>query len=148
MIAGRPWLIAAGWMSLAASLVHIAIIFGGPDWYRFFGAGEGMAQAAERGDALPTLVTLIIVGILAAWAIFAFGAAGVFRRLPLTRVALFAIAFVLLARAALGAVPSLWAPEQWPVFAFWSSAICLIMGASFAIGTYQAWPHLSQRNAS
>ena len=147
MIAGGPWLRAAGWMSVAASLLQIAVIVGGPDWYRFFGAGEGMARAAERGSAVPTVMTLIIAGILAAWALFAFGAAGVIRRLPLTRTALVAIATVLLARAALAAVPSLWAPEQWPLFAFWSSAICFVMGASFAIGTRQAWPQLSQRKA-
>ncbi|MBN8500841.1 MAG: hypothetical protein J0M19_06800, partial [Sphingomonadales bacterium] len=135
MVAGRPWLNAAGWMSVAASLLHIAVILGGPDWYRFFGAGEGMAQAAARGSWVPAMVTLVIAGVLAVWALFAFGAAGKFRPLPLSRTALVAIASVLLARAAIGAVPSLWAPEQWPTFAFWSSAICLVMGACFALGT-------------
>ena len=36
----NPWLICGGWLSLAAASAHIACIFGGPDWYRFFGAGE------------------------------------------------------------------------------------------------------------
>ncbi len=142
----RPWLLAAGWMSVAASLLHLAVIAGGPDWYRFFGAGEEMARAAERGAIAPAVVTLIIAGILAAWAAFAFGAAGVSRRLPLTRIALVAIAIVLLARAALASVPSVWAPEQWPGFAFWSSAICFVMGICFAFGTWRAWPRLSQRS--
>jgi hypothetical protein len=147
MIEARPWLRAAGWMSVAASLLHIAVILGGPDWYRFFGAGEAMARAAEQGRIAPTLITLIIAGILAIWATFAFGAAGSGRQLPLTRTALIAITAVLLARTGLGFVPSLWAPEQWPAFAFWSSASCFVMGACFALGTWQAWPHLSQRNA-
>ena len=145
MVAGRPWLRTAGWMSLAASLLHVAVIFGGPDWYRFFGAGEELAQAAERGSLAPTVITLIVAGILATWAAFAFGAAGIIRRLPLTRTALIAISAVLLARAALGFVPSVWAPEQWPAFAIWSSGICFVMGACFAIGTWLAWPHLSRR---
>ena len=145
MTSGRPWLLAAAWMSVAASMLHVAVIVGGPEWYRFFGAGEEMARAAERGALTPAVVTLIIAGILATWAVFAFGAADVGRRLPLTRTALMAIAAVLLARATLAFVPSVWAPEQWPVFAFWSSAICFLMGACFAIGLWRAWPQLSKR---
>lgn len=145
-MAGLTWLIAAGWMSVAASLLHILVIFGGPDWYRFFGAGEQIARAAERGAMMPVFITLFIAGVLATWAVYAFGAAGLVPRLPLMRIALLAIAAVLLARAALVFVPSLWSPEQWPAFAFWSSAICFIMGACFALGLWQAWPILSQRN--
>jgi hypothetical protein len=36
-------------LSAAAALLHIAVIVGGAEWYRFFGAGEGMARLAERG---------------------------------------------------------------------------------------------------
>ena len=147
MIASWLWLRAAGWMSVVASLLHVAVMFGGPDWYRFFGAGEEMARAAEQGRIAPTVITMFIAGILATWAAFAFGAAGLTRRLPLTRTVLVAIATVLLARAALGLVPSLWAPEQWPTFALWSSGICFVMGACFALGTWLAWPQLSQRKA-
>ncbi len=56
----NPWLIAAGVLSAAAALLHLAIVAGGPDWYRFFGAGEGMARMAERGLLRPTLITLAI----------------------------------------------------------------------------------------
>jgi hypothetical protein len=141
--AARPWLLAAGWMSVAASLLHLACIVGGPDWYRFFGAGEAMAQAAGRGSLVPAMMTLVIAVILAAWALFAFGAAGIGWRPPLTRTALVAIAAVLLARAALGFVPSVWAPEQTFAFIATTSTICFIMGACFAIGTWQGWPQLS-----
>ena len=143
MTSARPWLLAAAWMSVAASVLHLAVIIGGPDWYRFFGAGEEMARAAERGSPVPTTMTIIIAGILAGWAVYAFGAAGVIRRWPLTRTALFAITAVLIARSALAFVPSVWAPEQTIAFRIWSSAICFIMGAFFAVGLWQAWPQLS-----
>jgi hypothetical protein len=129
----RLWLMAAAWMSLVASALHVAVIVGGPDWSRFFGAGEEMARAAERGSLVPALVTLAIAAILAGWAAYAFSAAGVLRPLPLTRTAL-------------GALPSVWAPEQWPGFAIWSSLICFVLGLAFAVGVWLAWPHLSQRN--
>ena len=47
-MAANPFLIAGGVLSALASLLHIAVIAGGPAWYRFFGAGEGMARMAER----------------------------------------------------------------------------------------------------
>ena len=145
MTSARPWLLAAGWMSVAASLLHVGCIIGGPDWYRFFGAGEVMAQAAARGSWMPAIATSIIAAILAVWAVFAFGAAGIGWRPPLARTALLAIAAVLLGRAALVLVPSLWAPDQWPAFAVITSGICLVMGACFAMGLWRAWPNLSAK---
>lgn len=146
--AGRPFLLAAAWTSVAASLLHLAVIAGGPDWYRFFGAGEDMARAAERGSPVPAIMTVVVAAILAVWAAYAFGANGTMRRLPLTRTALVAIAAVLLARSALVFVPGVWAPEQALPFRIWSSAACLAMGLCFALGTWFAWAALSQRRSA
>src|SRR5688500_7627120 len=133
-------------MSVAASLLHLAVIAGGPDWYRFFGAGEGMARAAERGSLVPPLMTAIIAAVLAVWAAFAFGAAGAIRLLPLTRTALVAIAAVLLVRSAMVLVPQFWAPEHTTAFRIVSSAACLAMGLCFAFGTWAAWDSLAPRS--
>ncbi|MCT7653981.1 hypothetical protein MBH78_02710 [Oceanimonas sp. NS1] len=46
--------------SLLAALLHLAVIAGGPDWYRFFGAGEQMAKLAEQSSWYPALLTLMI----------------------------------------------------------------------------------------
>ena len=61
----EPWLAAAGCASAAASLLHLAIIAGGPRWYRFFGAGEGMACAAEAGKWQPAAITVAITVAIA-----------------------------------------------------------------------------------
>ena len=82
---GCHWLIVGGWLSVVAALLHIACIFGGPDWYRFFGAGEGMARAAARGDLRPTLITLAIGAVLLVWAAYAFSGAGTLPRRPVLR---------------------------------------------------------------
>lgn len=146
MIAGRRWLVTAGWMSVAASLLHIACIAGGPDWYRFFGAGEEIARAAERGSLVPAIMTLIIAAILAVWALYAFAGAGAVWRPPLARTALALISAVLLARAAMAFVPAFWPPEnQTTAFIVTTSGICFVMGACFAIGTWLAWPTLSKK---
>ena len=82
MTRSNRWLIAAGCMSLAASILHLGCIAGGPDWYRFFGAGEPIARAAERGSWIPAAMTAGIAAILALWAAYAFAGAGLIRRLP------------------------------------------------------------------
>jgi hypothetical protein len=136
------WLISGGTLSAIAALMHIAIIIGGPDWYRFFGAGEAMAQAAAHGRMMPTLVTLGIAAMLTIWAAYAFSGAGLIVRLPLLRVGLIVISAIYLLRA-LAVVPMLLRPnEQGSAFWLWSSGIVLIYGLAYAIGTWRAWAEL------
>jgi hypothetical protein len=136
------WLISGGILSAIAALMHIAIIIGGPDWYRFFGAGEGMARAAAQGRMMPTLITLGIATMLAIWAAYAFSGAGLIVRLPLLRTGLVVISGIYLLRA-LAVVPFLLTPtEQSNSFWLVSSGIVLIYGLAYAIGTWRAWPEL------
>jgi hypothetical protein len=141
----NPWLVAGGLLSAAAALLHLAIIAGGPDWYRFFGAGEGMALMAERGMMRPALMTIGIAAILAVWAAYAFAGAGLIRRLPLMRTALATISAVYLLRGLVPGYLLLVRPALIDAFALWSSAIVLIYGLCYAIGTGRAWAALSAR---
>ncbi|MBA3677263.1 MAG: hypothetical protein H0W74_07650 [Sphingosinicella sp.] len=138
----NKWLVMAGLLSIAAAIAHVAVIFGGPDWYRFFGAGEGMAQAAERGSLRPALITLCIAAILLGWAAYAFSGSGLIPRLPLIKPALILISAILLARALAPAAILLFAPGRMSPFVLWSSAIVLILGMAYAVGTWIAWPFL------
>lgn len=140
---GERWLIAAALLSGAAALLHLAVIAGGPDWYRFFGAGEEMARMAERGSPVPALVTLAIAAVLATWSAYALAGAGRIRRLPLMRTALVAISAVYLLRGAI-LLPAL-AINLYRVDAFmlWSSLIVLAFGIAYAVGTFRAWPALA-----
>ena len=92
------WLVAGGVLSAGASILHVAIIVGGPDWYRFFGAGERMARMAEQGRLEPALTALAIAGLLAVWAAYAFAGAGLLPRLPFMRISLVGISVIYLAR--------------------------------------------------
>ena len=145
----NPWLVAGGCLSLGAAALHVAVIFGGPDWYRFFGAGEGFAVAAERGRWTPHLFALGIAAILAIWAAYAFAGAGLIRRLPLMRAALVAITAVYLLRGAMLFMPATFSrPDLSPQFMLWSSLIVLVYGILYAVGTWRDWPHLSPRKTA
>jgi hypothetical protein len=141
--ARSAWLLAAGGLSLAASLLHAACIAGGPSWYRFLGAGEGMARAAERGEPRPALITAGIAVVLAVWAAYAFSGAGLIGRLPLLRLALIAITAVYLLRGMVLFVPrALGRPDLSAAFLVWSSLVVLAIGTVHAIGTWRAWSML------
>jgi hypothetical protein len=135
-------LILAGAGSLAASLLHLACVAGGPDWYRFFGAGERMARMAARGHWYPAVLTLCIAAVLGAWALYAWSGAGLIRRLPLLRPGLCVITGVYLLRA-LAFVPlQPFFPGNSAAFWYWSSGICLGLGLLHALGLRQAWSRL------
>jgi hypothetical protein len=139
------WLIVGGVLSAAAALLHLGVILGGPSWYRFFGAGEGMARMAELGSPTPALVTAAIAAGLAVWAAYAFAGAGLIRRLPLMRTALVTITAVYLLRGLMPLPILALAPEKIDSFTLWSSLIVLGYGIAYAVGTWRAWALLSMR---
>lgn len=142
--AGMTWLTAGAALSALAALLHIGVIVGGPDWYRFFGAPESYAVAASRRSITPALITLGIASVLAVWAGFALSGAGRLPRLPLLRTALIAITAIYLARGALIVPVALYVPYAEGAFDYWSSIIVLAYGLVYAVGLRRAWPALSR----
>jgi hypothetical protein len=67
-------LIAAGLCSLFTALLHLIIIVGGTEWYRFFGAGETIVQLSAEGSIYPAMITLGIALVFFGWALYAFSA--------------------------------------------------------------------------
>jgi putative oxidoreductase len=137
-------LIIAGCLSILAALLHVACIFGGPDWYRFFGAGEQMAQMAANGDAYPTIATLIIASILTVWGLYAFSGAGLIVKLPLLKTCLVLITAVYLIRGVVGLILPFLTNDpavHHNSITFWmiSSTICCIYGAYYFYGTKRLW---------
>lgn len=148
----RRWLLAGGMATGGAALLHVAIILGGPEWYRFFGAGEQMARHAARGAPHPALIAAGIAIVLGVWMLYALSGGGVIRRLPLLRTALVLIAAVYLGRGVLGIPIVLLADDPYAnelkgrmTFMVVSSAICLVLGACYAIGAAHAWRRTDAR---
>lgn len=134
------WLALGAALSALAAALHLAVIAGGPAWYRFFGAGERLASAAERGRLWPHLVTFGIASVLAGWAAYAGSGAGLLPALPWLGTVLVAIAAVYTLRG-LALVPALiFARGQVTPFVVWSSLICLAFGVVHMVGIIQAWP--------
>ena len=137
-------LVSAGYLSFFAALLHVSCIFGGPDWYRFFGAGEHMAQMAANGDLYPTIATLVIATVLSVWALYALSGAGIIFKLPFIKTCLVVISAIYLVRGVAGLVVPFFIAN--PVIhqnsmMFWmvSSIVCCIYGTFYLLGTMRLW---------
>lgn len=143
----NPWLLAAAGLNAAAALLHLGCIAFGPPWYRFLGAGEGMARLAEAGSARPAVITLFIASVLLIWSGYALSGAGAIRRLPWLRTVLLAITAIYLVGGLAGLSLTLSDHALGRSATFWalSSVICLGFGLVHAIGVRSAWPRLVSR---
>jgi len=136
------FLIVGAALSAMAALLHICVIFGGPAWYRFFGAGERMAVGAAAGHWYPPIVTLLIAGVLGVWAAYALSGAGVLQPLPLLAFVLPAITAVYLLRGMVAVGLFAFDRQRLNAFWVWSSAICLVFGLVHLVGLVQVWETL------
>ncbi|MFT4875074.1 hypothetical protein [Congregibacter sp.] len=149
---GSQQLICAAALSFMASVLHVAVVFGGPRWYRLFGAGEGMAALAERGSIQPTLITMGIAAVLFVWGLYALSGAEVIFKLPLLRFALVIITLIYLLRGLAGFVlpfvsdhPSI--AQNSVTFWMVSSLICCVFGVFHLFGTINSWAQLAGKGA-
>ncbi len=142
MMKTNKWLIIGGILCFVASLLHVAIIIGGPEWYRFFGAGEGMARLAESGSIYPTLITGVIALILAIWALYAFSGAKIVIQLPFLKSVMVGISMIYIIRGVFGIPiviyidrPYLNELEGKMMFMIFSSIFSLVCGLFYLTGT-------------
>jgi hypothetical protein len=143
------WLRWAGLLCAALAVLHVVIIFLGAPAYRYFGAGEELARRAEQGSAIPALVTGLIALVFAAWAAYAFSAAGLIGRLPLLRPGLLVIGAIFTLRG-LALVPQLgwWVAGNPNESAFRNlifSAVALLIGLIYLMGARAVWSNLAPR---
>lgn len=140
-------LVVAGSFSFLAAALHVGVVIGGPNWYRFFGAGESMALMAEQRSVKPTIITLSIAAILFVWGCYAWSGAGFFPSMPFIKLALSLITASYLFRGLGGLIapfvtnhPQI--KQNSTAFWIWSSAICLVVGLFHLIGVVSKWSAL------
>jgi len=145
---GTTQLTIAASLSFIAAFMHLLIIMGGADWYRFFGAGEKMAELAEQGSIQPAVITLFIAGVLSVFGLYALSAAGIILELPLLKLGLCLITAVYLLRGLAGFVlpfvsshPAV--TDNSVTFWILSSIICCLVGGFYLWGIINRWTQLS-----
>lgn len=143
MTVRNPWLLTAAVLDSVAALLHLGCIIGGPSWYRFFGAGEQMAQLAARGSPRPALIALGIAAVLSIWGLAALSGSGVIGRLPLARWVVLATTLIYALRAFAFPYMLQVMPGRGFTFLAWSSAIVLGFAIVHAIGLWRGWTEMA-----
>ncbi len=144
MPSGRNLLLCGALLTAVLSVLHIAIIVGGPALYRFFGAGDRMARLAARGSPIPAVMTSGIACAIAISSAYAVSGAGLIPQLPLLRPVLVLSAVVFLIRG-VGGIPVVllvggpYARElpSRPTFMAVTSLVSGAIGACYALGVDQ-----------
>jgi magnesium-transporting ATPase (P-type) len=96
----NPFLIAGGVMSALVAVLHILFAIQ-PELYRYVSPSQesGLAQLASQGAGIIIIVSFAIALIFAMWAVYAFSAAELTRRLPLMRTVLIGCGVIYILRA-------------------------------------------------
>lgn len=99
MFTSKVFLLAGGVISSLISILHLILSIN-PELYRLIGSGQGspLAQLAEQGSSLTMLATIFLTLTFAIWALYAFSAIGLVRRLPLLRTGIVLIGAIYILR--------------------------------------------------
>jgi len=139
------WLLKiGGFFSILIGVLHIAIIFIGAPAYRYFGAGEQMANLAESGSILPAVVTFFIAVTFAVFGIYAFSGAEALQRLPALFIGLIFINIIYILRGLL-VIPQIIQMTELRQIVF--SLVSLGIGLTYLIGTIMSWDKLVGSNS-
>jgi len=141
------WLFASGGLCAVGALLHLTIPLGGPAWYSFAGAPQGLVAMAQAGLARPIISCLVIACLLGAFAVYAFSALGFVRRLPATRPVLGIIGVGLSVRGFWFPFLALQDPSSLGrlcgrcsnlnAFVVATSALCLFIGVGYLLGAWR-----------
>jgi hypothetical protein len=142
---GNKLLISAAVLSFLIAALHVVIIFIGAEGYRYFGAGEEMAQGDAAGSWGPALITTIITVFFILFGLYALSGAKVIRRLPVLKAALIVISAIFVLRGAgiIGDAYMMTVDPSYPGRMFVFSLVALITGLCFLLGTKKNWRNLS-----
>ncbi|MDR2013589.1 MAG: hypothetical protein LBQ20_11290 [Rhodanobacter sp.] len=136
------FLLAGATLSFTTALLHFACIFWGSNGFRVLGAGNRIVRMAQAGHWYPPLIAFAIGSMLTAWSVYALSAGGFIKPLPLLRIALVTITAVYLLRALAFPFLKPFFPGNSKDFWFFSSGICLFIGAIHLFGLIQVWERI------
>ena len=116
-------------LNTIAALLHLWVIYKGPEGYRQFGAGEGMARMAEQGRLYPPILTLGIASALLFFAYLCLSQTGAVPAPPLAREILWILTGVYILRGVYPLAAYRWVPLFQSTFFVSSSVIVLGFGS-------------------
>jgi hypothetical protein len=133
-----------GTIALIGALIHFVVAPAGASWYAFFGAPIEVIKLRQADSLLAPFLSIIIGMLMLACALYSYSAAGLFLRLPLTKIALLSMSFLCIARGLFPVIDYFFFPDMFTPTAFniVSSLVWFVAGLSFFIGVATKWNSL------
>ena len=146
----RLYVLICAMLMAVGALLHLAVMFGGSQWYAIVGAPRGLIATLSQGSLRPAVSCVVIASALFVCSAYALSALGKIRRLPALRVVLALIALGLIGRGFILPALATWHPrtlfgicgrcEQLNGFVLLSSALCLVLGGGYAVAAMRPRP--------
>lgn len=130
--------VAAAVLNFVGAFLHLICIAWGPEGYRFFGAGERMAEMAEQKHWMPPVLTLMISFVLAVWGFYCLALGELTPSLPWMAEIVWAITLVYLIRGIYPFLMARWVAFFRTPFMLTTSGICLMFGVIHALALVEA----------
>jgi hypothetical protein len=142
----RMYLLASSSLMAIGALLHLAAIGIGANAYAWLGAPAGLVALVGTASLRPATSCVVIAGLLLLGSAYGFSGAGLGPRLPARRLVMSLIAVGLIARGLLLPLAAAWQPhlllgicgrcQGVNGFVLLTSALCLIVGAGYAVGAF------------
>ena len=143
----RMYLLASSGLMAIGALLHLAAIFMGANAYAWLGAPAGLVAMVGTASHRPAISCVVIAGLLLLSSAYGLSGAGLGPPLPARRLVLSLIAVGLIARGILLPITAVWQPyflsgicgrcQTVNGFVLLTSALCLIVGAGYAVGAFR-----------
>jgi hypothetical protein len=98
---GVLFLVLAALIAIGNAVAHMSCLYLGPDCFAAQLAPTQLVELAKNGAYLATIVTIFVSAIFVVWGLYALSAAGIIRRLPLLKFAIYAISILCIIRGIL-----------------------------------------------
>ncbi len=131
---GILFLVLAALISTGTAIAHLSCLYFGPECYAVQMAPTFLVESAKNGTYLAPVLNIFVSTIFLIWGIYALSAARIIRKLPLMKLAIYAIATVCIIRGILPLQLWLRFPERVNDVAIIVGIIWLMTGLFYLIG--------------
>ena len=134
LILNDKFLFVGGLIAGLGGLWHLFMIVGGPNWYAFARAPQYVVESAKEGTFIAPVGALAIAALMFTCTAYSFSGVGLFRKVPLLKLALPTISFICLVRG-LYISPIFFSLNTLGLWHLIASSVWFFVGICFLIGS-------------
>lgn len=128
-----------GYINILIAVAHIVCLFWADSFFELTGVGEDMRRNAAINPLLPYLITVFVAVIFFIFGLYGLSAANKFRKLPLLKTGVFAIAAIYIIRGIVGAIINVFVEPSFLWYHLLFSICALGIGLLYLVGGLVKW---------